>query len=140
MFRPILLTAFLLSPAPALAQQAESGTPPERIRSVTLTDAQQKCPESTPEEVVVCNRINPDEQYRLPKGLRQATEIPARNQSWVNRAATADQISRVAGGLPDTCSPIGSGGHTGCALAINRAYAAEKKAAERNDALVPGGR
>lgn len=138
MFRPLLLAAFVLSPVPALAQQAESGKPPERIRSVTLTDAQQKCPQSTADEVVVCSRINPDEQYRLPKELRQAAEIPAASQSWVNRAATADQISRVAGGLPDTCSPIGSGGHTGCALAINRAYAAEKKAAERNDALVPG--
>ncbi len=137
MFRPLFLVAFVIAPVPAFAQQAEAGKPPERIRSVTLTGSE-KCPKSTDEEVVVCSRINPDEQYRLPKELRQAAEVPARNQSWVNRAATADQISRVAGGLPDTCSPIGSGGHTGCALAINRAYAAEKKAAERNDALVPG--
>lgn len=139
MFRPIAFAALLVASAPALAQEAQTGTTPERIRSVTLT-GDQKCPESTAEEVVVCSRIDPDEQYRVPKELRDAAEVPAQNQSWVNRAATADQIGRVAGGLPDTCSPVGTGGQTGCALALNRAYAAEKKAAERNDALVPGGR
>lgn len=139
MFRPIAFAALLVASAPALAQEAQTGTTPERIRSVTLT-GDQKCPESTAEEVVVCSRIDPDEQYRVPKELRDSAEVPAQNQSWVNRAATADQIGRVAGGLPDTCSPVGTGGQTGCALALNRAYAAEKKAAERNDALVPGGR
>lgn len=139
MFRPIAFAALLVASAPALAQEAQTGTTPERIRSVTLT-GDQKCPESTAEEVVVCSRIDPDEQYRVPKELRDAAEVPAQNQSWVNRAATVDQIGRVAGGLPDTCSPVGTGGQTGCALALNRAYAAEKKAAERNDALVPGGR
>lgn len=139
MFRPIAFAALLVASAPALAQEAQTGTTPERIRSVTLT-GNQKCPESTAEEVVVCSRIDPDEQYRVPKELRDSAEVPAQNQSWVNRAATADQIGRVAGGLPDTCSPVGTGGQTGCALALNRAYAAEKKAAERNDALVPGGR
>jgi len=139
MFRPLALVALVLASTPALAQETQTGTTPERIRSVTLT-GDQKCPESTAEEVVVCSRIDPDEQYRVPKELRDAAEVPAQNQSWVNRTATADQIGRVAGGLPDTCSPVGTGGQSGCALALNRAYAAEKKAAERNDALVPGGR
>ena len=143
MLRPLLLAVMLL-PAAAVAQeapsaQAESGQPPQRIRSVTLTQAEQKCPESTAEEVVVCSRIDANEQFRVPRELRNTQEVQAQNQSWVNRTATMDQISRTAGGLPNTCSPVGTGGFSGCNLALQRQHAAEKKAAERNDALVPGG-
>lgn len=137
MIRPLFAAALLLAPSAALAQ-AETGRAPDRVRSVTIT-GDQKCPESTPEEVVVCSRINPDEQYRIPKEMRDAAEVPAGRTSWVNRAATIDQVSRVAGGLPNTCSPIGTGGQSGCAQMWNRLHAAEKRAAERNDALVPGG-
>ena len=141
MFRPLAFALILLA-APVAAQgtdpQAETGQPPQRVRSVTLSGAQ-ACPRSTADEVIVCNRINPDEQYRIPKALRDTAEVPANRASWVNKAATMDQVGRVAGGLPDTCSPVGTGGQSGCALAINRAYAAEKRAAEKNDALVPGG-
>lgn len=141
MIRPFLAAALALIPVAAIAQDdraPEAGRTPERVRSVTLT-GEQKCPESTAEEVVVCSRINPDEQYRIPKEMRNTAEVPANRSSWVNRAATIDRVGRVAGGLPDTCSPVGTGGQSGCALLYNRLYAAEKKAAERNDALVPGG-
>jgi hypothetical protein len=154
MYRSFAFAALVLTAAPALAQQpdaaasetlarptdaqAETGRPPERVRSVTISGTQ-ACPKSTANEVVVCSRINPDEQYRIPKAMRDTAEVPAARASWVNRAAAMDQVSRVAGGLPDTCSPIGTGGQSGCALAANRAYAAERRAAERNDALVPGG-
>ena len=147
MFRPTACRALasvvlVLAATPVFAQasdpQAETGQPPQRVRSITLNGSE-ACPKSTRDEVVVCSRINPSEQYRIPKAMRDTAEVPAGNSSWVNRAATIDQVSRVAGGLPDTCSPIGTGGQSGCALQINRAYAAEKRAAERNDALVPGG-
>ena len=142
MFRSFAFAALAFVASPVLAQsadvQAETGQPPQRVRSVTLS-AGQACPKSTSEEVVVCSRINPEEQYRIPKEMRDTAEVPAARSSWVNQAATIDQVSRVAGGLPDTCSPIGTGGQSGCALQWNQAYAAEKRAAERNDALVPGG-
>ena len=136
MFRPLLAAALLLAPAAALAQ-AEEGRTPERVRSVTIT-GDQTCPESTADEVVVCSRIDPDEQYRIPKQLRNTAEPAAQNQSWVNRTAAADEVGRVAGGLPDTCSPVGTGGQSGCTQMWARAYAAEKKAAEKNDAMMPG--
>jgi hypothetical protein len=50
-----------------------------------------------------------------------------------------DQVGRVAGGLPDTCSPVGTGGQSGCALSANRAYAADKRARKADEAAVPGG-
>lgn len=129
MFRPVLIAALLTLPAIASAQdkQAETGQPPQRIRNVQLTNGQ-KCPESTGDEIVVCSPI--DEPYRIPKALRDDKPVAAANQSWVNRAATVDQVGRVAGGLPDTCSPVGTGGQSGCALARAQAFSAEKRASQ----------
>lgn len=115
--------------------QAETGQPPQRVRSVVLQPGQ-NCPASTSSEVVVCyNGGNP---YRIPPQFRREA-IPPANQSWVNRATTVDQVSRVAGGLPDTCSPIGTGGQTGCFQQRAEAYAAEKRAQRRAEETVPGG-
>ncbi len=139
MVRAALIAALLLTPGAALAQQspnnpqAESGQPPKRVRQVTLT-GDQKCPESTAEEVVVCGRD--DEPYRIPKALRNDKPIPAQNQSWVNRAATMDQVGRVAGGIPDTCSPVGTGGQSGCSMMWNQQYQAERRA-RRAEAMPP---
>jgi hypothetical protein len=138
----LVLAATLALPAGASAQvesAGETGRAPQRVRSVTL-EGNETCPKAQGDEVVVCSRLNPDEQFRIPKPLRDTAEPVAKNQAWTNRVATADQVSRVAGGLPDTCSPVGSGGQTGCALAINRAWAAERRAAEKNDSMIPGGR
>ena len=139
MVRAALIAALLLTPGAALAQQspnnpqAESGQPPKRVRQVTLT-GDQKCPESTAEEVVVCGRD--DEPYSIPQAPRNDKPIPAQNQSWVNRAATMDQVGRVAGGIPDTCSPVGTGGQSGCSMMWNQQYQAERRA-RRAEATPP---
>lgn len=122
--------ALVAVPVGALAQQAtdkqaETGQPPKRIRSVIL-QPDQKCPQSNSEEIVVCTTV--EDPYRIPKALRGAGPIPPARQSWVNRVAADEQTSREAAGLPDTCSPVGSGGQTGCARAAARAWAAEKRA------------
>ncbi len=133
MFRTAVLAALIAVPAFASAQQAataqaaqaESGQPPQRIRNVTL-NAGQDCPKGTGDEIVVCQTL--DQPYRIPKSLRDDKPIPAQNQSWVNRAASLDQIGRVAGGLPDTCSAVGTGGQSGCAMQRAKAYSAERRA------------
>lgn len=119
-----------LSPADASASEDR---PPARIRSVAI-DAAGRCPPSTADEIVVCHPR--DEPYRIPKPLRRR-EIAAADQSWVNKAATMDEVGRVAAGLPDTCSPVGTGGQTGCALAAMRAWAAERRAAKREAEGIP---
>ena len=134
MLRPILFVALLAAPAIAAAQAAPKGEPPQRIRSVTLTPGQE-CPKGSADEIVVCSTL--DQPYRIPKGLRDTGPIAAQNQSWVNRAATADQVARVAGGLPDTCSPIGSSAATGCALQANQQWAAEQRAKRAEAARTP---
>lgn len=127
---------------PALAQvqpAGDTGRVPARVRSVTL-EGNETCPTAQGDEVVVCSRLSPDEQFRIPKELRNTAEPAAKNQAWTNRVATAATASRVAAGLPDTCSTVGSGGQTGCALMMNNAWAAERRAAEKNDSMIPGGR
>jgi hypothetical protein len=135
MLRMIAIAALLSLPGLASAQdkQAESGQPPERIRNVTLTGAE-KCPAPVNGEVVVCSKL--EEPYRIPKALRE-TKKSAATSSWVNTAATLDEVGREAGGLPDTCSPVGSGGQTGCALKLNQQYAAEKAEKKRQESSVP---
>lgn len=130
------LIAAALTAAPAFAQdqQAQTGHPPDRIRDVTVNRGQ-RCPPSTDQEVVVCHVL--DEPYRIPKALRDEGPIPAANQSWVNRAATIDQVSRTGGGvLPDTCSAVGLAGQSGCALQSNQQWAAERRAADASSAAV----
>ena len=123
MFRLAILAALIAGPA--LAQ--DQGQPPQRIRSIELRPGE-ACPKAqSADEVVVCRTV--ENPYRIPSELRDegAAQQPT-NQSWVNRAATVDQVSRVAGGLPNTCSPVGTGGQTGC---FNQA--AQEQAASRNE-------
>ena len=141
MLRIIAIAALLSLPAVASAQtapdtdkQAESGKPPARIRNVTI-NPNEACPASTNDEIVVCSTLV--EPYRIPKALRNPPKVDAASQSWVNRAATMDEVGRRAGGLPDTCSPVGSGGQTGCTAQMIQQYAAEKADKKRQDAVVP---
>lgn len=147
MIRPLLLAALIALPAVAPAQTAqtapaqtgasdtaETGTPPQRVRSVTL-GVGQKCPQSTSTEIVVCSTL--DQPYRIPKQFRDSGPIPAQNQAWANKVAVQDQIGRAAAGLPDTCSPVGTGGQSGCALMQNKQWAAERRAQRDAQAQVP---
>lgn len=127
MIRFALAVAMLAAPSLAAGQVSpEAGGPPKRIRSVQLLKGQRCPPAASRDEVVVCSLIG--EPYRIPLPLRDdGASKAAANQSWVNRAATVDQVSRVAGGLPDTCSPVGTGGQSGCALQAAQAYAADRR-------------
>lgn len=132
MVRLLAAAAFLALPTLASAQtapadQAQSGQPPQRIRNVQLNPGQ-ACPKGTATEVVVCSTVNPDEQFRIPQPLRNANPTSAEKQSWVNRAETIDNVGREASGLPNTCSPVGAGGQTGCVQKLLR----ESSDARRN--------
>lgn len=123
MLRIALAATLVLAPSLAVAQ---TGTPPKRIRSVEIMKGQ-KCPVAERDEVVVCRTIA--EPYRIPAALRDEGAASApQNQSWVNRAATVDQVGREAGGLPNTCSVVGTGGQTGCAQQAASQWAADRRA------------
>ena len=63
-------------------------------------------------EVVVCARQPESERYRIPKQFRGRQYNAARDGAWAGTAKVLEYISRE--GLPDSCSPIGSNGQSGC--------------------------
>jgi hypothetical protein len=106
MIRMALLTLALLA-APA----ASWGDPPERVSTLVIF-GNDTCPQSSAEEVVVCARQPESERYRIPKRFRGRPYNPARDGAWAGTARVLEYVSRQ--GLPDSCSPIGTNGQTGC--------------------------
>jgi len=135
MMRMVVLAMALAAPSMVLAQQqdtSEQGTAPQRIRSVILNPGD-KCPPSTDTEIVVCSRA--EDPYRIPRRLRESAPTAA-NRSWADRAASVDSVSRGASGVPNSCSTVGSGGHTGCTRALLDKWADQERA-KRNGTPVP---
>lgn len=95
----------------------------------------QKCPtDSDGNEIVVCVRRSPSEQFRIPKELRELKVTPE-NESWAAKVVASDDIARDGIG---SCSPSGPGGQTGCFLRQarearreNADKAADRRAVER---------
>jgi len=132
--RTLLVLALLAAPAPVLAQAdgTVQGAPPQRIRSVLLKPGE-ICPPSQGDEVVVCSTV--DEPYRLPKQFRR---VPNRaNRAWAARALELDDVGRVAGGLPNSCSVYGLAGPSGCTLQLLRQWRAEREQQKAEAAGTP---
>ena len=107
MKRLLLVVPLLLAPAALPAQV----TPGERV-STLLVYGNDPCPRSSAGEIVVCARQPESERYRIPKNLRRPKYNAARDGSWAGTAKVLEYVSRQ--GLPDSCSPTGSYGQTGC--------------------------
>lgn len=115
--RRLAVLSLLLSATPAMAQEtategsevAATGTP-QRIRNLMLREGE-KCPEPQGDEIIVCGKLDPGEMYRIPKELREEPVV-AGNNPWTNRVETMMEANRP--GLPNSCSPVGTGGQTGC--------------------------
>ena len=90
---------------------AASATPPERV-STLLVFGNDPCPRSSGDEIVVCARQPESERYRIPKALRGKKYNAARDGSWAGTARVLEYVSRQ--GIPNSCSPLGSYGQTGC--------------------------
>jgi hypothetical protein len=125
-----LLLAFSALPA---AAQKTSDAPPERMVSL-MVFGDDPCPRSTDNEIVVCARLPENERYRIPKRLRGKKSAPAQ-ESWANTARELEYVSRV--GTPNSCSPVGSGGQTGCYQQFLRAAREERRHAKADDGGIP---
>ena len=130
----ILTTAFgttLAVPTVATAQAVPVPT--------MVIYGKQKCPtDGDGNEIVVCVRRAPGEQFRIPKELRELKVTPE-NESWAAKAASNDKVGATGIG---SCSTVGPGGSTGCAVQAGRLYKREKQDAKADQravdaALVP---
>lgn len=124
----------MIRPFPSLAAVLIylSTMPATAVEAATLADrtipiivyGDDPCPKSTDDEIVVCARHPEEERYRIPKELRKAPEdVTAR--AWGDRAIALDEISRA--GMPNSCSPVGSGGQTGCMEMLMRQWHAARR-------------
>ena len=121
-----LAAAPLLTPVAAHAQNAAQG-------GVLLIYGNDKCPTNdNGEEIVVCQRLDEAERFRIPKTLREQPGRPQATESWAVRSQDALEAGRTGMG---SCSTVGPGGQTGCFVrqaTAARADARARKEAETN--------
>lgn len=118
--------------SPALAQPeeslAQSSEPPPKT-SVLFTFGDEPCPEAQGDEIIVCAQQPESERYRVPKELREESkdDAPAGAGSWASRVEDYDNVARTT--RPNSCSPVGSYGFSGCAaLALRQWFEARRSA------------
>jgi hypothetical protein len=119
----VLLAIPLLLPATVQAANAPSAN---KVISLVVY-GEDPCPKADGDEIVVCARRPDSERYRIPKELRKRAENERQTAtSWTSRVAELEDAQRPS--RPDSCSPMGSWGQTGCfAQMINQWYAARQQ-------------
>ena len=120
-----LILAGSAAAVPAAAQQSVDA---EKINQV-IVYGDDKCEQSSADEIVVCNRLPETERYRIPPMLR-GNPLDVRNEAWANKVVALERVGRFG---TDSCSPTGLGGFTGCTQALVAGARAEQKAADKTD-------
>jgi hypothetical protein len=123
----LLAALAFAAPAQAFDQTLkQSAEPPEKF-SFLITYGDDECPESTGDEIVVCAQRPEAERYRVPKELREELkdDTPVGGGSWASQVEGYDNIARAT--RPNSCSPVGSYGFTGCASAALRQWFEERR-------------
>lgn len=121
----IAVAALAVAPQPALAQTTRNAQ--------IIVYGTDPCPRSTDDEVVVCVRRPETERFRIPPKLRPSGPPQTRN-SWVNRSKVFANQGMTG---PMSCSAVGPGGYTGCALQEINQAAREQREAQDADTAPP---
>ena len=112
------MLAFAASAMPAWAQETNTQPGDEKINQLIIF-GNDKCPQSTEDEITVCARLDEGDRYRIPKNLRSITQPTA--EAWTQRVKAYEYVAATGVG---SCSASGAGGFTGCGLRdIDVAYA-----------------
>lgn len=132
----ILVTGLLLSATPSVGKPrplSDEVAPPEKMTTL-IVYGNDPCPQSNSDEIVVCARQPEAERYRIPKRFRRS-KPDAAHESWTNTVSSLEYVGRA--GTPNSCSPVGSGGQTGCYDQFVRQAREERRQAASNAASVP---
>ena len=106
------------------------------VNGVLVLYGNERCPTNNDgDEIVVCERRSAEEQFRVPKELRNF-EVTPQNQSW---AARAQGVMDTGSGVNTigSCSTVGAGGAAGCFAQQARAARAERKARQADERAIP---
>ena len=110
-------------PAPAEPEAADDAP-----AATLIVYGDDPCPRSEGDEIVVCARQPEEERYRIPRPLRERRDRRSET-SWGARAADLEEASRAQ--RTNSCSPVGTGGQTGCAAAAVRDWYNERRERRR---------
>ncbi len=125
---PVLALAALvgvgLTSAPADAQRRQ------RLIEIFGDD---RCPESSNDEIVVCAKKPESDRYRIPTELREGSTPGDREAA----DARVDEMVYVGRTGTQSCSPVGPGGFTGCHEQLAREWREEKRQRARAAAKDP---
>jgi hypothetical protein len=105
----------------AMAQDDAAQAPEPKVNQLIIY-GDDKCPESTGDEITVCARLDESERYRIPQSLR-SVEGPE-NQSWSSKVKSFETVGNFG---PLSCTPVGAGGELGCTAKWIEAQYAEKE-------------
>jgi hypothetical protein len=120
--RALLLAAAALAAVPAAAQEAAPAAVEDELKiNQLIIYGDDRCPESTNEEVVICAKRPERDRFRIPEPLRNFND--PRNESWVNTATELQYVGRSGIG---SCSPSGPGGGIGCLTQLINTARAER--------------
>lgn len=116
----------MLIGSPAKSEEANTTTGEAERWSILITYGEDDCPESIEGEIVVCARQPEEERYRIPKAVREKDKEEATRyaMSWSAQFQNHEDEARL--GRPDSCSPVGTNGFTGCQAAFLRDWFAER--------------
>lgn len=118
-----LVLALASAPLAAVALPAAAQGGGEKVNQV-IVYGDDPCPQSSADEITVCARKDEAERYRIPEVLRGDPQNP-KNEPWTDRV-TAYEMAGAQGIA--SCSPVGSGGASGCmAKLIDAAYAERRE-------------
>lgn len=111
----VAASAVALSAGVPVIAQEEGG---DKVNTLIIY-GDDECPQSTPDQITVCARLDESERYRIPEQLR-LSESPA-NEAWASRVQSYEAVGNFG---PLSCSAVGAGGELGCTAAmIETAYA-----------------
>ncbi len=123
-----LAAAPLLTPAAAHAQNAAQN-------GVLVIYGKDRCPTNeNGDEIVVCQRLDEAERFRIPKDLRQPSGPPQETTSWAVRSQDVAHTGDYGVG---SCSTVGVGGTTGCFVKQATAARAERRARKQAETDLP---
>jgi hypothetical protein len=107
--------ALLAAPSPAVANEIARRT------ANLVVYGNDPCPPSTGDDIVVCAHRPENERYRIPKELRakERGSGPA-SRSWASHWDGVEDATRYT--RPDSCSPVGTWGQTGCLQSMLRRW------------------